>query len=607
MESASTVLNKVFGYASFRFPQLEAISTIHQGNDTLVIMPTGGGKSLCYQIPALQLKGLTIVISPLISLMQDQITGLKTLGVPAVSLNSSLSSDHYHENTRRILNGEAKLLYLAPESIVKPYVFDLIKQSAPSLLAVDEAHCISAWGHNFRPEYRLIAHFRKAFPYVPCIALTASATPEVKEDIQESLFFKNGKVFNASFFRENIHIKVYQKQKDGSQQVLELIQLHKEDAGLVYCYSRKSVDSLVNFLFSQGINARGYHAGISPEERAECQDEFIKDNIQVVVATVAFGMGIDKSNIRFVIHKDLPKSMEGYYQEIGRSGRDGEMAKTYLLYTPGDAQKIMYFVEQNESKEIKAIERKKLNDMLMYAESSMCRWENIIAYFGEKLKEKCGQCDSCSEPQVKDINMSTLVQKIISAIYRTHSRFSTSHIIGILLGETSEKSKRHRHHELPTWGVGKDLKRQEWNYYIRQMINDNLLWIDYENYMIIKPTTKGLDIFRDRSDYFGYSYKVKKQVNKIKRIKEKEKGTLNVDLFHALKKLRRELAIANNFPPYIIFSDKTLREMSELTPTTLIELLQVSGVGQYKAKKYGEKFIQTIRKFSSKTKMKNNI
>ncbi len=591
MQSAIDILNKVFGYSSFRFPQMEAINSVYEGKDTLVIMPTGGGKSLCYQVPSLQLEGLTVVVSPLIALMQDQISALKILGIPAVTLNSSIPLEKYNENIRLVFNKAVKLLYVAPETLARPNILDLIKKANLSLLAVDEAHCISAWGHNFRPEYRLIVEFRDNFPKVPCIALTASATPEVKNDIRESLSFKNDNVFNASFFRKNIHIKVYQKKKS-NEQVFKLINIHRDDPGIIYCYARKTVDELVRYLVARGINASGYHAGLSSKDRSKCQDGFIKDNIQVVVATVAFGMGIDKSNVRFVIHKDLPKSLEGYYQEIGRSGRDGEIANAYLLYSVGDVQKIMYFVRSNESEAIKSKEKKKLDELVFYAESHECRWGKIVAYFGEDLAKNCGDCDNCLEPQPRDLDLSVLAQKVISAIYRTKSRFSSSYIIDILRGELSERAKKYYHHDLPTWGVGKDLSRKEWNYHIRQMIANNLIIMDYDDYFSLKITVRGMEVLKGKSNYFGVASGFKRQI-----IRSNDALPINESLFQVLKDLRKKLATEKSFPPYMIFSDKSLREMATLAPTTLPEMLSVNGVGQYKAKNYGELFIKVIRDF----------
>ena len=593
MQSTIDVLNKVFGYSSFRFPQLEAINSIYEGKDTLVIMPTGGGKSLCYQVPSLQLEGLTVVVSPLIALMKDQIDSLKVLGIPAVTLNSSIPIDVYNENIGLILRKAVKLLYLAPETLVKSSILDLIQKVNLCLLAVDEAHCISAWGHHFRPEYRLIVEFRHKFPKVPCIALTASATLEVKNDIRQSLCFKNDKVFNASFFRKNIRIRVYQKEKS-NEQILKLINLHQGEPGIIYCHSRKTVDALVSYLFSKGVNVRGYHAGLTSEDRRECQEAFIKDNIQVVVATVAFGMGIDKSNVRFVIHRDLPKNLEGYYQEIGRSGRDEEIAHAYLLYSISDVQKIMYFVKDNESEEVRAREKKKLDDLVFYVESPQCRWEKIVAYFGEDLKKNCGECDNCLDPQNEDMDMSVLVQKVTSAIYRTKSRFSSAHIVDILRGDSSKRSKTHHYHQLPTWGVGRDLSRKEWNYYIRQMISNSLLWIDYENYLALKITAKGMDVLRGKSSYLGPSYGFKRQI-----IKSNKLESVNKPLYQSLKDLRKKIAIEKSFPPYMIFSDKSLKEMASLSPVTLSELLEINGVGQYKAKNYGEQFIKVIREFKT--------
>ena len=593
MESPQTILEQIFGYTSFRYPQLESINSIHEGKDTLVIMPTGGGKSICYQVLSLQLDGLTIVVSPLISLMQDQISQLHALGIPALTLNSSLSLEQYRENGDRILNGEIKLLYLAPETLVKPNILTLIKKVGLSLVAVDEAHCISAWGHNFRPEYRFIAKFREDFPTIPCLALTASATAEVQKDIQNSLGFKKENVFNSSFLRKNIHIRIFQKEKS-NEQVLKLIRSHKGEPGLVYCYSRKMVDNLVSYLTNKHINARGYHAGLTTDDRAECQREFINDNVQVVVATVAFGMGIDKSNVRFVIHKDLPKSLEGYYQEIGRSGRDGEQANVYLLYSAGDVQKIMYFVQSNDSQELRTREKKKLDDIMLYAESPICRWKYLLNYFGESLEKDCDSCDNCLDPIPKNKDLTIMAQKVISAIYRTKLKFSSTYIIDILRGESSSKSDRYNHHDLPTWGVGKDLSRKEWNFYIRQMILDQLLEVDYQMHWLLKPTPKGLAVLQGKENYLGIQGNFRRQTEMSQEVE-----IVNKLLYKALKDLRKELAIKKGIPPYVVFSDKSLKEMAAIAPSTLPEFLEISGVGEYKSQEYGDQFIKLIREYTS--------
>jgi ATP-dependent DNA helicase RecQ len=457
-----SILRSVFGYQGFKLFQREVIGDVLAGRHALVVMPTGGGKSLCYQVPALIHEGLTVVVSPLISLMKDQVEQLEAVGVPALFVNSSLSAERYQEHLERVRLGRVKLLYLAPETLLTERVLGVLGRCRVDCLAIDEAHCISEWGHDFRPEYRQLAGVRARFPEAACLALTATATPLVRKDIRASLHFSSEQEYVASFNRENLFLEVVPKE-NSSAQVMRYLRRFPREAGIVYCFSRKGVDALVLELNAAGIAARPYHAGLEDEARRKNQEDFLKDDVQIIVATIAFGMGINKPNVRFVIHHDLPKSLEGYYQEIGRAGRDGLPAHCVLLYSYGDVSKLRHFIDQKEIAERKAAMRQ-LEEMVRYAEHAMgCRRSPLLAHFGEAYEsDDCRMCDRCAARGKDLVDVTTLAHKFLACVKRTGERFGAGHGADVLLGADNEKVRKWGHQEVSTFGIGRELAKEQW-------------------------------------------------------------------------------------------------------------------------------------------------
>lgn len=600
IEQAKKILKQVFGYDEFRSLQEPIIQNVLKKNDTLVIMPTGGGKSLCYQIPALMFKGLTIVISPLISLMKDQVEQLMELGVPAGLLNSSLSYEEYRYNVGRVKRNEVKLLYVAPETLLKPRMLEMLSTlSVPvDCITIDEAHCISEWGHDFRPEYRQLVEVRKRFPSAVCMALTATATPRVQQDIKATLDFDASNEFIASFDRENLFLRIVPKQKP-SAQVIRFLEKFKNQSGIIYCFTRRQVDELSMNLQERGYSVKPYHAGLSEEDRRRNQDLFTRDDIQIIVATIAFGMGINKSNIRFVVHYDLPKNIESYYQEIGRSGRDGLRADCLLLFGYGDIRKIKYFIDQKEEQE-RRIANIHLNALLRFAETDVCRRIPLLGYFGETYsRETCGMCDNClrSEKELTDITIPA--QKFLSCVRKTGEMFGPAHIIDVLRGSKSQKVKKFYHQELSTYDIGKDLSKNQWFHLSRQFIQKGLLHQDPE-YGGLKVNPKGIEVLRGREKLMGilqeeeFREPVKAAKVRPTAVQLDEHGR---ELFERLRAKRKELANQYRLPPYVIFSDKTLIEMAVSFPQTKEDLLTLYGVGGVKLKKYGDIFFDLIHRY----------
>ncbi len=597
---ALTILKTVFGYDDFRPLQEEIIQTALQKVDVLVIMPTGGGKSLCYQIPALIFEGLTVVVSPLISLMKDQVEQLVELGVSAVLLNSSLTQEEYSRNRNRIKNREAKLLYVAPETLLKPDILSLLTSIPVDCLTIDEAHCISEWGHDFRPEYRQIAGVRNRFPGAVCMALTATATPRVREDICENLQFQQHQKFIASFNRENLFIQVAPK-SNALGQTLDFLKKFSGQSGIIYCFSRKQVESLAESLHAQGYSVRPYHAGMSDEERKENQELFIRDNVQIIVATIAFGMGINKSNVRFVIHYDLPKSIESYYQEIGRAGRDGLRADCLLLFGIGDTQKIRYFIDQKEDPLQQQVARFHLDSLVDFAESSECRRKPLIRYFGEAYdEENCGMCDNCTSSGQKELEDITIpAQKFFSCIYRTGQLFGSAHIIEVLRGSESQKIIRHGHNNLPTHGVGREYSAKQWGHLARQFIRQGYLTKD-PAYGSLKLTPKAYEVLGSREKVTGALQEEALEYGRGKEVSEAYDKTL----FEILRQQRKEQADRANVPPYVIFSDKSLVEMASFYPQSVQSFMRMHGVGEAKFAKYGALFLNAIRRYCMEHQIK---
>lgn len=600
MNTPSSILKNTFGYDTFRPLQQEVIENILARRDTLAVMPTGGGKSLCYQIPSLLFDGLTVVVSPLISLMKDQVEQLRAFGVPSVFLNSSLSPHEYNENMDYVKRGEVKLLYLAPETLLTPRILTLLSGLKVDLLTIDEAHCISEWGHDFRPEYRQIVEVRKKFPNAVCMALTATATSRVRQDIRHTLKFATTNEFIASFNRENLFIEVVPKQ-DPAQQVREIIDRYKDQSGIIYCFSRKQVDELAAYLATKGYSVRPYHAGLDDAERRKNQELFIRDDVQIIVATIAFGMGINKPNVRFVIHHDLPKSIEGYYQEIGRAGRDGLPAHCVLLYSYADVAKLNYFIDQKEGDE-KRVAIEHLNAIVRYAEDERnCRRKPLLNYFGESYSaETCSNCDNCNSAPTPLTDVTIPAQKFLSCVKRADEKFGAGHIVDILLGSKNEKVLRWEHDKLSTYGIGKELDRKQWMYLARQLLSMGYLKQEGE-FHTLSLTPKALEALRKREPIFG----VMQEAERVKKDGRKKAAELDYHrgLFAILRQKRKEMADEAGVPPYVIFSDRTLTEMAAYFPQSSESLLTISGVGQVKAQQYGAPFLEVIREFAEKHKL----
>lgn len=592
------VLNRVFGYKNFRLEQENIINNILKGNDTLVLMPTGGGKSLCYQIPALCLDGVCVVISPLIALMQDQVFALKELGVRAEFLNSTLGFEQDCEITSRLLNNELDLIYVSPERLNTAAFQEILKKTKVSLFAIDEAHCVSQWGHDFRPEYTQFYMLKELFPNVARVALTATADDETRDDIIKNLHLENCKVFISSFDRANIRYIVQIKDKE-KKQLLDFIKNeHSNDSGIVYCISRKRVEDIADFLKKEGFKVLPYHAGLSKNEREKNQDRFIKEEGIIMVATIAFGMGIDKPDVRFVAHLDLPKSMESYYQETGRAGRDGLPSDAWMVYGLKDVVQLNKFISQSSaSDEQKKLEKRKLNLLLGYAETTTCRRKAILEYFNEEYCESnCQNCDNCLNPPVT-YDATIDAQKVLSCIYRLENEgfgFGAGHIIEILQGKESEKVLKFNHNKLSTFAIGKDTDIHQWQSIIRQLVILGYIKVDIQ-YMTLGLTIEAAKVLRGQVQVWLRKNILMPKIKKAKEtIKEHSLNEADNELFQKLKILRLEFAKAENMPPYIIFHDKTLLEMAFKKPVSLEEMSEISGVGERKLEKYGEAFLKIL-------------
>ncbi|MFZ5629587.1 MAG: DNA helicase RecQ [Spirochaetota bacterium] len=594
--SAEELLHSVFGYEAFRLEQKQIIENVLAKRDTLVIMPTGGGKSLCYQIPALIFEGLTVVVSPLISLMQDQVSQLNQLGVSAVCLNSSLGLDEYEMNLLELRSGKVKLLYLAPETLFLERTQRLLGQVRVDCLTIDEAHCISDWGHDFRPEYRKLLEIRRRLKGVVTIALTATATARVRDDIREQLAITEGNEFIASFDRPNLHLNVLAKENVQSQ-VLGILRQHADESGIIYCYSRSQVDELSAFLAGRGFSVRPYHAGLADDMRAKNQRMFIRDDVQIIVATVAFGMGINKPNVRFVIHHDLPKNMESYYQEIGRAGRDGLKADCYLLYSHGDTNKIKYFIAQKDEEE-KRVALAQLATLVKYAESEVCRRQTLLQYFGETTGEYCGACDVCLNPPKDKVDLTLPAQKFLSCVKRTGERFGAAYVIEVLRGAKTQKVLANGHETLSTYGIGRELEKTEWLALARQLVQQGLLRQDAE-YGTLALAPPAIPLLKGEMKLMGRAL-VSSQSGRVSAAANKHEllANANEELFEILRRKRKELADEQNLAPYMIFSDKSLIDMSTRLPQSRAEFLDVHGVGEAKWQRYGDQFLYLIREFA---------
>ena len=612
ISSPEDILKQVFGYDEFRPFQKEIIDSLLQKKDVLAVMPTGGGKSLCYQVPALIFEGVTIVVSPLISLMHDQICGLETIGVEAVALNSSLDWEKYADNIRRIKNGEVKILYVAPETLVSDRCKELLSSIKVDCLTIDEAHCISEWGHDFRPEYRQLADIRKLLKESVCLAITATATEKVRSDIKKMLKLKTPKEFIAGFNRKNIFLEVKEKQKP-FEQASEFLKEHRGESGIIYCFSRKQADTLAVQLSVLGYNAKPYHAGLSDELRQKTQNDFINDDIEIIVATVAFGMGINKPNVRFVIHFDLPKSIEQYYQEIGRAGRDGNPAHALLLFSAADIFKLKFLMQDKSTDEVKKAEAM-LSAISNYAQANSCRRRAILKYFGEnisegKLKEIQGDapcCDFCSREKIEKTDLTVPVQKFLSCVVRTGCRFGASYIIDVLLGSKQKRILENKHNDLSVWGIGTEFNREGWFNLVRILLAEDYLIKD-EDYSVLSLTPKAKEELQARTSIM-LPFNYEKDNSAKKEVKEKSKPQTfenNLDdrgkaIVNTLKQKRRELADEARVPAYVIFSDKTIFDLGIKKPATIAELDNIFGIGKAKKDKYGELIIKLVTSHNKK-------
>jgi len=595
-----TLLKSAFGYEQFRPLQEEIIHRTLDGKDSFVLMPTGGGKSICFQISALVFDGLTIVVSPLISLMKDQVQALKANGVKAAFFNSSISTQEENEVIRKAIDGDLQLLYLSPEKLIAVSQ-TWLKELNIKLVAVDEAHCISMWGHDFRPEYTQLRTFRNSLPSVPFMALTATADKSARKDIEEQLGLTNSKLFISSFDRKNLSIAVrgQVEKKKKLQEIVNFIERRKNESGIIYCLSRKNTEEVANHLKAVGHSVAFYHAGMHHEEREKTQTDFINDDTKIIVATIAFGMGIDKSNVRFVIHYNLPKNLEGYYQEIGRAGRDGLPAETMLYYNMRDFVLYSQFADDGANTEM---QKEKLNRMLQFAEAKSCRRKILLSYFGEHLNENCNNCDVCENPP-KDFEGTILTQKALSGIVRMGEKDGITMLINVLRGSNNADIHAKKYSSLKTYGIGKEVSFFNWRDYVIQMANQGLIEIMYSENSALKISPIGWKVLKGEKTIRLTTPLTSEDRKKTqKAVKTTSRDSPNKDLFTALKKIRYGISKEEKMPAYIIFSDKSLKLMASELPTTENEFLAISGVGMNKMEKYGEEFMSVIRKFKGATK-----
>ena len=598
MPTIQQTLATVFGFHQFRPPQQEVIERVVAGEDVFLVMPTGGGKSLCYQVPALHRSGLAIVVSPLISLMKDQVDALVANGIRAALLNSSLSTVEARAVSARIDAGSIDLLYVAPERLMMAEFLDKIATISLALFAIDEAHCISQWGHDFRPEYTRLGRLRELFPDIPLIAMTATADPQTRDDIINQLGIRAAKVFVAGFDRPNIIYTVLPKQKPAVQ-LAGFLAGRRDEAGIVYALSRKRVEQVAERLQQEGFSAAAYHAGLSDKERQRVQNAFQRDDIRIVVATVAFGMGIDKPNVRFVFHYDMPKSVESYYQETGRAGRDGLPSEALMLFGMGDVMTARKLIENSDNAERVRIEIQKLNAMVSYAEALTCRRRALLAYFGDLREHQCDNCDICTDPPER-FDATVAAQKALSCVYRVGERFGTMHLIEVLRGSKSQRIMDLQHNKLSTYGIGADISAAEWENIFRQLIHLGYLLQDFSRYGVLKLSSAARPVLKGETQVvLG---RPRNPVQTVEKVKKRTGGKRDYDqtLFDALRIRRKQLADAAGVPPFVVFSDATLAEMARLMPTDADQLHTISGVGELKLSRYGKSFLEVIQKHTDR-------
>jgi ATP-dependent DNA helicase RecQ len=597
-----TYLKQYFGYDTFRPGQRQIIEEALQNRDLLAVMPTGGGKSLCFQLPALLKSGLTVVVSPLIALMQDQVDTLLNNGIGATFLNSSLEWEEVRSRQQEILRGRIKLLYIAPERLLGeqflPFLESVRSRVGISAFAVDEAHCVSAWGHDFRPEYRQLQLLRQRYRDIPVFAFTATATKRVREDICTQLALNSPRIYIASFNRPNLYYEIKRKSRQSYNQLLQVIRAQKGASGIIYCLSRRRVDEIALRLEKDGISALPYHAGMEPQKRSQNQNRFIRDDVQVIVATVAFGMGINKPDVRFVFHYDLPRNLEGYYQESGRAGRDGEPANCILFYSPGDKPRIDYLIEQKSDENEQRLARQQLSQIVDYVEGTECRRTIQLRYFGEQFSGNCENCDNCCNPQpIEDWTIEA--QKFLSCLYRCQQKFGMVHIIDVLRGSSKKKVLDYGHHLLSTYGIGKNRSAEEWKHLVRSLLHQGLLNETHDGYRVLKLNKKSWEILKKQR---SVSITVPQKTT-TKTTTETNPRQIEAELlFDRLRLLRKNLADAQSVAPYIIFADSSLRVMARQRPQNREDFAKVPGVGAQKLERYGDRFISEIREFCQEHK-----
>jgi ATP-dependent DNA helicase RecQ len=599
-QNALEILNSLYGYESFRGHQAEIIEHVSAGNNALVLMPTGGGKSICYQIPSLLREGVGIIISPLIALMQDQVDAMQQLGVKAAFLNSSLSHREQNVIEEELLSGQLDLLYIAPERLIQSYTLDLLSRCQLALFAIDEAHCVSQWGHDFRSDYLSLSLLHDRFPSTPRIALTATADIRTRNEIIERLSLTDANSYISGFDRPNIRYAIANKTTP-KKQLLAFLQQRKNEAGIVYCLSRKKVEDTAAWLSQQGFNALPYHAGLPAQLRQTHQSRFLREDGVIIVATIAFGMGIDKPDVRFVAHLDLPKSIEAYYQETGRAGRDGQPADAWMVYGLQDVVRLQQMAQGSDgSEQHKRAERHKLDAMLGLCEVTSCRRKVLLSYFADEAPNQCGNCDNCQLPP-ETWDATEAAQKVLSCIYRTGQRFGVVHVMDVLQGKENEKVLHHGHQQLSTFGIGSDIDEAQWRSVIRQLVVRGLLRVDLEGFSalqltdICRPVLKGEQSLHLRKEDIK-APSTKKGGSKASR--KTQIRSEDQELWEELRECRKYLAEEHNVPPYVIFHDATLKEMIDVMPMSASEFLMIGGVGNSKMEKYGADFIEIICRYA---------
>ena len=586
------ILKDYFGHNGFRPLQEEVVDAILAQQDVLMILPTGGGKSLCYQLPTLLMEGVTVVVSPLLALMHDQVMALKANGISAAMLSSMQTHEESGQIEAELKKGKIKLLYVAPERLLNPYFLGFLQQLPINFFVIDEAHCVSEWGHEFREHYRGLSLLKERFPQTPIAAFTATATKVVEEDIATNLRLNAPKRVRGSLFRSNLTIQAQHRIKDGREQLLEFLKSYQNDSGIIYTLSRKQTESVAHFLQSKGIEARAYHAGLSTEEKNGTYKAFVEDRIQIVVATIAFGMGIDKSNIRFVVHLSLPKTLENYYQEIGRAGRDGLDSETLLLFSAQDIIQQKAFIEVLPETPYKQHAFDKLDAMVRFAKSESCRHQSIAAYFDDRIESCSDKCDNCTTTDIQRVDITEASRKMLSAIYRTGQNFGLHYLVDVLRGSKEQRVLQNGHDKVTVYGIGQEFTRDQW-----LTVGDKLLElgaVELGEFKVYRLTNFGVEVLKG-----GHTVEIKKERLSIQKAEPKRKVTFfddyNVELFDKLRDLRGQIAEENAIPPYIVFSDKTLKDLSSKKPMTKAEMLQVHGIGEVKYDRYGEEFLTLLK------------